>query len=164
MAGSLQAAVHDVEKHTAMYAITTLEARLDSFMTARRFQTSLLLGFSVIALVMAAIGIYGLIQYSIAARTHEIGIRMAIGAQASAIFRMVMGEGLRLGLAGLGAGVLGALWLGRAGSSLLFGVTVTDPLTFVSVSCLLLLVALIACYFPARRAMRVEPIVALRQE
>jgi putative ABC transport system permease protein len=164
MVGALQAAVRRVEKRAPLYGVTTLENRLGAFLTQRRFQTSLLLGFSVVALLMAAIGIYGLIQYSIATRTHEIGIRMAVGAQAGEIFRMIIGEGLKLSLTGLVLGLVGALWLGRAGSSLLFGVTTTDPLTFLTVSLLLTAVATAACYFPARRAMKVEPIVALRQE
>ena len=128
--------------------------------TQRRFQTSLLTGFSVVALLMAAVGIYGLIQYSIATRTQEIGVRMAIGAQTGDIFRMIIGEGLTLSLTGLALGLVGAWWLGRAGSSLLFGVTATDPLTFMTVSLVLTAVALAACYVPARHAMKVEPIVA----
>ena len=111
---------------------------------------------------MAAVGIYGLIQYSIATRTREIGLRMAIGAQAGDILRMIIGEGLMLSLTGAALGLVGALSLGRAGSSLLFGVTAGDPLTFVAVSVLLTLVAVAACYFPARRAMKVDPIRALR--
>jgi predicted permease len=162
--GTLQAAVRRVEKHAPLYGVTTLENRLGSFLTERRFQTSLLAGFSVVALLMAAIGIYGLIQYSIATRTHEIGIRMAVGARAGAIFRMIIGEGLKLSLTGLAIGIVGALLLGRVGSTLLFGTTATDPLTFVTVSALLIAAATAACYFPARRAMKVEPIVALRQE
>jgi predicted permease len=114
------------------------------------------------ALLMAAVGIYGLIQYSIATRTQEIGLRMAIGAQAGDIFRMIIGEGLTLSLTGVALGLVGAWWLGRAGSSLLSGVTASDPLTFAAVSLLLTAVAIAACYFPARRAMRVDPIVALR--
>ena len=90
MAGAVQAAVRRVEKHAPVYGVTTLENRLGAFLTQRRFQTSLLIGFSVVALLMAAIGIYGLIQYSIATRTHEIGIRMAVGAQAGEIFRMII--------------------------------------------------------------------------
>jgi predicted permease len=164
MVGTLQAAVRRVEKHAPLYGVTTLENRLGAFLTQRRFQTSLLIGFSVVALLIAAIGIYGLIQYSVATRTHEIGIRMAVGAQAGEIFRMIIGEGLKLSLTGLVLGLVGAWWLGRAGSSLLFGVTATDPLTFITVSLLLTAVATAACYFPARRAMKVEPIVALRQE
>ncbi|MGH9668375.1 MAG: FtsX-like permease family protein, partial [Bryobacteraceae bacterium] len=164
IAGTLQAAVHQVEKHALTYHVTTLENRLGAFLTERRFQTSLLIGFSLVALLMAAIGIYGLIQYSITTRTHEIGIRMAVGAQSGEIFRMIIGEGLKLSLAGLVLGLVGALWLCRAGSSLLFGVTSSDPLTFLTVSLLLTAVAMAACYFPARRAMKVDPIVALRQE
>ena len=112
---------------------------------------------------MAAVGIYGLIQYSIETRTQEIGIRMAIGAQAGGIFRMILSEGMKLTLIGLTLGLLGALWLGQASSGLLFGVTPTDPLTLVVVSVLLIAVAIAACYFPARRAMKFDPIMALRQ-
>jgi putative ABC transport system permease protein len=113
---------------------------------------------------MAAVGIYGLIQYTVATRTHEIGIRMAVGAQAGEIFRMVIGEGLKLSLTGLVLGLVGARWMGQAGRSLLFGVEATDPLTLVTVSLLLTAVAAAACYFPARRAMKVAPVEALREE
>jgi putative ABC transport system permease protein len=164
MVGAVQAAVRRVEKHAPMYGVTTLENRLGAFLAQRRFQTSLLIGFSVIALLMAAIGIYGLIQYSVATRTHEIGIRLALGAQTGDVFRMIIREGLTLSLTGLALGLMGALWLGRVGSSLLFGVTASDPLTFIAVSLLLTAVATAACYFPARRAMKIEPIAALRQE
>src|SRR5207249_3421737 len=164
MVGAVKAAVRRVEKNAPVYGVTTLENRLGAFLAQRRFQTSLLIGFSIVSLLMAAIGIYGLIQYSIATRVHEIGIRIAVGAQAGEIFRMILGEGLKLSLAGLVLGLAGAVWLGQAGSSLLFGVTATDPLTFITVSLLLTAVATAACYFPARRAMKVEPIVALRQE
>jgi putative ABC transport system permease protein len=115
-----------------------------------------------VALLMAAVGIYGLIQYSTATRTREIGLRLAVGAQAGDIFRMIIGEGLTLSLTGVALGLVGAWWLGRAGSSLLFGVTASDPLTFTTVSVLLTVVATAACYFPARRAMMVDPLVALR--
>jgi putative ABC transport system permease protein len=162
MAGPLRAAVRRVEKNAPIYGVAPLEQQLGTYLTQRRFQTSLLAGFSVVALLMAAVGIYGLIQYSIATRTQEIGLRMAIGAQAADIFRMVIGEGLTLSLMGLALGLVGALWLGRAGSSLLFGVTAGDPLTFTAVSLLLTAVAIAACYFPARRAMRIDPLVALR--
>ena len=164
MAGSVEAAVRRVDKHVPLYGVTTLEDRLDTFLTERRFQTSLLIGFSVVALLMAAIGIYGLIQYSIATRTHEIGIRIAVGAQTGEILRMILGEGLKLSLTGLVLGLVGALWLGQAGSSLLYGVTATDPLTFLTVSLLLTAVSLAACYFPARRATKVDPVVALREQ
>jgi ABC-type antimicrobial peptide transport system permease subunit len=162
MVGALRAAVRRVEKNAPIFGVAPLEQQLGTYLTQRRFQTSLLTGFSVVALLMAAVGIYGLIQYSIATRTQEIGLRMAIGAQAGDIFRMIIGEGLTLSLTGLALGLVGAWWLGRAGSSLLFGVNASDPLTFTTVSMLLTAVAIAACYFPARRAMRVDPIVALR--
>jgi putative ABC transport system permease protein len=162
MAGALRAAVRRVEKNAPIYGVALLEQQLGTYLTQRRFQTSLLTGFSVVALLMAAVGIYGLIQYSIATRTREIGLRMAIGAQAGDIFRMIIGEGLTLSVTGVALGLVGAWWLGRASSSLLFGVTATDPLTFMAVSLLLTAVATAACYFPARRAMKVDPIVALR--
>jgi ABC-type antimicrobial peptide transport system permease subunit len=139
-----------------------MEQAFGTYLAQRRFQTSLLTGFSIVALLMAAVGIYGLIQYSVATRTQEIGLRMALGADASHIVRMIVGEGLTLSLAGVALGLLGAWWLGRAGSSLLSGVTASDPLTFVTVPLLLTAVAMAACYLPARRAMAVDPTVALR--
>jgi predicted permease len=162
MAGAVRAAVHRVEKNAPIFGVAPLEQVLGTYLAQRRFQTSLLTGFSVVALLMAAVGIYGLIQYSIATRTREIGLRMAIGAQGGDIFRMVIREGLMLSLTGVAVGLVGASWLGRAGSSLLIGVTARDPLTFTTVSLVLTAVAVAACYFPARRAMRVDPIVALR--
>src|SRR4029079_8161295 len=116
--------------------LAPLEQQFGTYLAQRRFQTSLLIGFAIVALLMAAVGIYGLIQYSITTRTHEIGIRMAVGAEAGEIFRMILGEGLKLCLTGLMLGLFGALWLGRAASGLLFGVTSTDPLTFIAVSLL----------------------------
>ena len=162
MAGAVRAAIGRVEKNAPIYGVAPLEQQLGTYLMQRRFQTSLLTGFSVVALLMAAVGIYGLIQYSIATRTQEIGLRVAIGAQPGDIFRMIVGEGLRLSLIGVAIGLVGALWLGSVGSSLLFGVTASDPLTFAAVSLLLTAVAIAACYFPARRAMRVDPIRALR--
>jgi putative ABC transport system permease protein len=162
MAGALRAAVGRVEKNAAISGVAPLEQQLGTYLTQRRFQTSLLSGFSVVALLMAAVGIYGLIQYSVATRTQEIGLRIALGAEAGDIFRTIIGEGLTLSLTGVALGLVGAWWLGRAGSSLLYGVTASDPLTFTTVSLLLTAVATAACYFPARRAMKVDPIVALR--
>jgi putative ABC transport system permease protein len=162
MAKVLQAAVHRAEKRAAVFGIARLDVQLENGLAERRFQTSLLTGFSLVALVMAAIGIYGLIQYSIATRTQEIGLRMAVGAQSGDIFRMIIGEGLTLSLIGVAVGLAGAWWLGRTVSSLLFGVTPTDPWTFIIVSLLLTAVATVASYFPARRAMTVDPIIALR--
>ena len=164
MAETLRAAVRRVEKNAPIYGVAPLEQQLGGYLTQRRFQTSLLTGFSVMAIVMAAVGIYGLIHYSVAMRTREIGIRMAVGARPVDVFRSIVREGLQLSVTGLMLGLVGALLVGRAGSSLLFGVTATDPLTFTIVSLLLTAVAAAACYFPARRAMKVDPIVALRHE
>lgn len=164
MAGAVRAAVRRVEKYAPVSGVKTLDGEIGALLAERRFQTSLLIGFAVVALLMAAVGIYGLIQYSVSTRTHEIGIRMAIGARTGDVFRMIIREGLKLSLTGLLLGLVGALWLGRAVSSLLFGVSATDPFTFATVSLLLAAVAAAACYFPARRAMRIEPVTALRQE
>jgi len=162
MAGPLRAAVHRVENSAPIYGVAPLEQQFGTYLAQRRFQTSLLTGFSLVTLLMAAVGIYGLIQYSISTRTQEIGLRMAIGARAGDIFFMILGEGLALSLTGLALGLVGAWWLGRAVSSLLFRMTASDPLTFTTVSLLLTIVAIAACYFPARRAMKVDPTVALR--
>jgi ABC-type antimicrobial peptide transport system permease subunit len=154
--------VRRVEQDAPVYGVAPLERQLGTYLTQRRFQTSLLTGFSGLALLIAAVGIYGLIQYSVETRTQEIGVRIAIGAQAGDIFRMIVGEGLALSVTGLVLGIIGAWWLGRTVSNLLFGVTAGDPLTFLTVSALLMAVAAAACYFPARRAMKVDPVAALR--
>lgn len=163
MAPSLQAAVRRVERQTPIFAITTLEDRLGLYVSQRRFQTALVTGFSLVGLLMAAIGIYGLIHYSVATRAQEIGLRMAIGAQRRDIFRIIVHEGMRLSLVGVAVGLPAALLIGWAGSNLLFGINVTDPLTITTVTLVLAAVAATACYFPARRAMKVDPIIALRQ-
>jgi putative ABC transport system permease protein len=162
MAGALRAAVHRAEQGAPIFGVASLEQQFGTFLARRRFETSLLTGFSILALLMAAVGIYGLVQYSIVTRTPEIRLRVAVGAQAGDIFRMVMAEGLMLSLTGLALGLVGAVWLGRGGSNLLFGVDAGDCLTFTSVSLLLTVVAVAACYFPARRAMAIDPITALR--
>jgi putative ABC transport system permease protein len=162
MAATIRAAVRGVDANAPIYAVAPLEQQLGNYLTQRRFQTSLLIGFSVMALLLAAVGIYGLMQYSVATRTQEIGLRMAVGARGGDIFHLLVGEGLTLGAIGLALGLVGAWWLGRASSRLLFGVTASDPLTYVAVSLLLIGVALAACYFPARRATRLDPVVALR--
>jgi predicted permease len=164
MSAALRAAVRRADKHAPIASVAPLDERLGSYIAQRRFQTALLTGFSVVALLMASIGIYGVIQYSVATRTQEIGVRMAIGAHAGDIFRMIIGEGLTLSLTGLAIGLVGAWVLGRAGSSLLVGVTASDPWTFTTVSLLLTTVATAACYFPAHRAMIVDPMVALRDQ
>jgi predicted permease len=164
MMAAVQSAVRQVEKDAPVYGATTLEASLGRFHAQRRFQTSLLLAFAVVALLLAAVGIYGLIRYSVATRMREISIRVAVGAQRSDILRMILREGLTLSLIGLMLGLVGAAWLGQLLSSLVFGITATDPPTFIGVSVLLTAVAAAACYLPARRAARIDPVAALKYE
>ena len=136
-------------------------------MASQRLPMMLLGGFAVLALLLASVGIYGLISYSVTLRVQEIGIRMALGAQRRDVFRMVIGQGLRLALAGLLIGAAGALLLARLLSSfsrLLYGVRTSDPLTLVAGSLVLVGVSVLACYLPARRASRFDPMVAFRCE
>jgi len=129
-----------------------------------RFRTMLLLTFAGVALLLAAVGIYGVLVYSVSQRTRELGVRLALGAQSVDVAKLVIGEGLTLALAGIGIGLIAALALTRVMTSLLFGVTATDPRTFAAVSLLLVAVALLACWIPARRAMRVDPLISLRAD
>jgi ABC-type antimicrobial peptide transport system permease subunit len=124
----------------------------------------LLAGFGALALLLAAIGMYGVVSYSVMQRTREIGIRMALGARRRSVFKMVLAQGIRLAGLGMAIGLIAALGLTRMMVAFLYGVKASDPLTFGSVSLFLLAVALLACYMPARSAMRVDPMVALRDE
>jgi putative ABC transport system permease protein len=125
----------------------------------------ILLGvFAALALVLSSIGIYGVISYLAGQRAHEIGIRMALGAQRNDVLRLILGHGAKMALIGVAVGIAASLGLTRLMAKLLFGVSAYDPLTFAAVACLLLLVALAACYVPARRAMRVDPMIVLRWE
>jgi predicted permease len=147
-----------------VYDFTPMTKIVSDSIATQRF-TMILLGiFSALALVLSSVGIYGVISYLVGQRTHEIGIRMALGAQRRDVMRMVLGEGLRVALAGVAVGIVAALGLTRLLTQMIFGVRAVDPLTFAGVGFLLMFVALAACYIPARRAMRVDPIVALRYE
>jgi putative ABC transport system permease protein len=163
-AGTVRAAIQSADKTAPVFNVSTLEDALRDQVAPRRFQTLLLSLFAFLAVILSAIGVYGLMHYSVTQRTHEIGIRMALGAQPLEVIRLVLGQGGRIALAGILIGVGGALSIGRVLSSLLFDVTATDPVTFVVVTLLLCVIALVACYIPARRAIRVDPMVALRYE
>jgi putative ABC transport system permease protein len=162
-----QAAIGKVHSFDASLPVThvmTIDSLLEESVSSRRFSTFLLGVFAVLALLLAAVGIYGVMSYLVSMRTNEIGMRMALGAQPKDIWKLVIGRGARLALAGVAFGLLGSFLLTKLISSLLYGVKPTDPLTFSGVALLLVMVALLACYVPARRAMRVDPMVALRYE
>ena len=156
--------IRAIDKTVLVSGSATLESQLNQRVAERRFQTWLLALFSALALALAAVGIYGLMQQSVALSTREIGVRMALGARSADILRLVIGHGMSLALCGVGIGLLAAFGLTRVLTGLLFGVTATDPTTFITAPLVLLLVALLACYLPARRATKVDPILALRHD
>ncbi|MGH9839940.1 MAG: ADOP family duplicated permease [Blastocatellia bacterium] len=164
LAGVVQREVAALDKDVPVYEIRTMEDRLLASLTPQRMSAYLIAVFAGVALLLAALGIYGVMSYSVSQRTNEIGIRMALGAQASDVLKLVLRQGLMLALGGAAMGLLGALALTRLLSKLLFGISATDPLTFASVPLLLIAVALVACWLPARRAARVNPLIALRNE
>jgi len=153
-----------IEPDFRLFHVMTMEQLLADSYAPRRFQTWLFGLFAAVALVIATVGIYGVISYAASQRTHEIGIRMALGAQASDVLRMVVSQGMRLALIGVAMGLAAALILTRVMKNLLFNVSATDPATFALIALLLVVVALIASYIPARRAAKVDPMVALRHE
>jgi len=163
-AKTIENTVHELNSDLAVFDVTTLELRNQFASFGQRVAGAFVGAFGLLALVLAAVGIYGVTAYSTRQRTHEIGIRIALGAAKHDVLRLVLGHGLRLTLGGVGLGLTLSFVLTRFVGSLLLGVTSTDALTFSSVAMLLCAVALLACFLPARRAMRVDPIVALRYE
>jgi len=161
---SIANAVHQVDREQPVLDVVSMDDILVNSLSRQQFNMLLLAAFSGLALLLAAIGIYSVLAYSVRRRVREIGVRMALGAQRGDILRMILGQGTKLAFIGTGIGIAGALALTRLLSSQLFGVTATDPITFVSVSALIIVVALLACYIPARRATKVDPLVALRYE
>ena len=164
MAATVRKAVWDIDKDQPVSNIQTMEAILADSIARQRFSMVLLAIFAGVALVLAGVGIYGVMSYSVAQRTHEIGIRMALGAQTGAVLKLAVGYGMTLVIIGIVIGLVAAFALTRLMSTLLFGLTATDPTTFTLISILLILVAAIASYIPARRATKVDPIIALRYE
>jgi putative ABC transport system permease protein len=164
IAAGIRQTVQSIDTNLPVTDFESFPEAVGASVAQERFRTLLMSSFSGIALILAAVGIFGVISYSASQRTHEIGIRMALGAQRRNVLRLILGQGAKLALLGLGAGVLAALLLSRLMGSLLYGVSATDPLTFGTVAIVLLGVAVTACYIPARRAMRVDPMVALRHE
>jgi predicted permease len=162
--GLVRKAVAHHDSREVIYGVQTLDSLMAGSLAARRITMMLLGVFAVLALVLACVGIYGVISFVVGQRTHEIGVRMALGAQRRDVMRLVFAEGVKMALAGLTAGVAAGLGLTRLIANLLFGVAPQDPLTFASVAIVLTAVALLACYFPACRAVRVDPLVALRHE
>jgi putative ABC transport system permease protein len=162
LAAGVRTKIAAIDSTVPLYGITTVQQALDRYLLQRRFQTLLLGLFSAIALILAAVGIYGLIQYSVSQRTREIGVRIALGARSEDLVLMILRQGLTLALPGLAAGMVCALWLSDAVSALLFGVAATDLTNIVVTSGILLLTTVVACYIPARRAAGVDPMTALR--
>src|SRR5579863_811665 len=164
VASGVRQAVLSVDKDQPLSELRTMDDLLTGSVAPERFRMLVLGLFALLAVVLAAVGIYGLVAYSVGQRTHEIGIRMALGAQRRDVRELVLREGALVAALGVGAGVAGALWLTRFFASLLYGVQPTDPATFFCVSLIIVGIALLACWIPARRVMRVDPMVALRHE
>jgi putative ABC transport system permease protein len=164
LAGPVQQELKNAEKDILIEDVVTMNHRLDLSVALQRLNVVLLGTFAFIALLLATAGIYGVMAHSVAQRTPEIGLRMALGAQLSDVMKMVLSSGMWLAMIGIAIGLVGAFFLTRLMSKLLFGVTPTDAVTFTSVAGILFVVALLACYIPARRATKVDPTVALRYE
>jgi putative ABC transport system permease protein len=164
MLGAIKTAIREVNRNQTFSKASTMEQLVDESLKQRRFNLFLLASFAVLALVLAGIGVYGSINYSTRQRTHEIGLRMALGAQRRDVLQLVVGHGLALSLTGVAIGLAASFALTRLMKGLLFGVSATDPITFIAISLLLVAIGLVASWIPARRAMKVDPLVALRYE
>lgn len=164
LASAAESQIWAIDRDQPVASLSTMEVAVAENVAEPRFRTALLGLFAGLGLTLTVIGIYGVISYAVSQRTHEIGIRMALGAEPRDVLRHVLWGGLKLTLAGLGIGLIAALALTRLLASLLFEIRATDPVTFAGVTALLVAVAMAACYFPARRATKVDPLVALRHE
>ncbi|HET6974479.1 MAG TPA: FtsX-like permease family protein, partial [Pyrinomonadaceae bacterium] len=162
--GPIRGQVQSLDPNLPLFDVKTLTDHMKLALFPAKVAATVLGVFGLVALMLAAIGVYGITSYAVAQRTHEIGVRLALGAQLSDVLRLVLGHGLKLTIIGSVLGLFGAFLATRAITSVLYGVSATDPLTFGFVSLLLIGVALVACYVPARRATKVEPLTALRNE
>jgi predicted permease len=162
LASEVIAQVHGLDPDVAVADVATMPEVVSASLAGAKFNTSLLSLFAGFAIFLAAIGIYGVLAYAVAQQRHEIGVRMALGARPRQVLKMVLAWGIRLACLGAAAGIMAALGLTRLMAGLLYGVGATDPVTFAGVTCVLLVIALLASYVPARRATRVDPMVALR--
>jgi ABC-type antimicrobial peptide transport system permease subunit len=162
MANTMRALVTELDPDLPLYQVMTMDQRVSASLTTGRARMILLVGFASLALMLAAVGLYGVLAYTVVQRSGEIGIRMALGSSSRDVFRMVLGEGARLVATGLALGLVGSIALSRLVSSMLYDVAPTDPVVYVVVLVLLSITALVASAVPARRAMRVDPLVAMR--
>ena len=162
--GQVRHGVEQIDSREVIYGVQTMDEVIAGSLAARRLSMILLGIFAALALALSCVGIYGVTSYVAGQRTHEIGVRMALGAGGRDVMRLVLGEGAKMALLGVAFGIAAALGLTHLMADQLFGVTAHDPLTFAAVAVLLTLVALFACYLPARRAVRIDPVVALRCE
>jgi putative ABC transport system permease protein len=161
---AVRGVVRSIDANQPVYEVMTMEERLAQAIAPRRLNLLLLGGFAGLALLLAAVGIYGVMSYVVSQRAHEIGVRMALGAQRSDILTLIMNQGMLLVGSGVGAGLIAALALTRSLRSLLYGIGPQDPIAFLAAPVVLLIVALLACWFPARRATKADPMLALRCE
>jgi putative ABC transport system permease protein len=164
LAGAVRKEVLAIDKDQPITSVLTMNEIVSRSIWQQRFYAMLFGIFAALALVLAAVGIYGVMSYAITQRTHEIGIRMALGADRRSVLKLTLGQGMKLAATGVLLGLAASYGLTRLMSGLLFNVSATDPQTFVSIAVLLVGVALLACYLPARRATKVDPLVALRYE
>ena len=164
LAGPLRSQVWGIDRDIPIYSVTSVAQRVSDSVAKRRFNMFLFGGFAVLALLLAGVGIYGVVSYSVSQCTYEIGVRLALGAKPTDVMKLVIGQGMANALLGALVGLAAAVGLTRFLSTQLYGVTRTDPLTFAAVASLLIAVALLACYLPARRATKVDPMIALRYE
>jgi putative ABC transport system permease protein len=164
VAHAVESAVHDLDRDLPVYSVQTMDDLVNASIARQRMAVIIFVTFAGIALALAAIGLYGVISHAVTERTHEIGVRMALGAERRHVLALVVRQGLAMAVVGIAIGMVAALGLARTIQSLLYGVSATDPATFAFVAVALLTVALVACYLPAWRAARVDPTQALRAE